>query len=75
MLGREMKIYRKDKNLTLKDMSKRTGLTTVYLSQIERGLNTPQVMETLKKISEGYGIFYPRVVECVLEGVKRKINP
>ena len=74
MLGNEMRIYRKNKGLTLKDVSKKSGLTSVYLSRIETGANLPLVKETLKKISDSYGIVYPRIVQCVLEDVRKKID-
>ena len=74
MLGKEMKLYRENNNLTLKVVSEKSGLSPVYLSQIEREIRTPLVKETLKKISKSYGIVYPRIVECVLEDIRKKLE-
>lgn len=46
----KIKQIRKSKNITLKEMSKRTGISVNYLSQIERGASNPSI-GILKKIS------------------------
>lgn len=46
---------RKDKKLTLEDLSQRTGFTIGYLSQIERQLRTP-TLNTLRKIAFAFGL-------------------
>lgn len=40
-VGVKIKYYRKKRNLTLKEMAKRTGLSTGYLSNVERDLTSP----------------------------------
>lgn len=50
-IGRKIKELRKDKNLTLKDLSIKTGLSTGFLSQLERGLSTIAI-DSLEIISK-----------------------
>jgi len=46
----KIKEIRKSKGITLKEMSKKTGISVNYLSQIERGLSNPSI-GIIKKIS------------------------
>ncbi|MGO1712760.1 MAG: helix-turn-helix domain-containing protein, partial [Senegalia sp. (in: firmicutes)] len=39
-IGSEIKELRKQNNMTLKDLSEKTGLSIGFLSQFERGLST-----------------------------------
>lgn len=50
-IGQQVKKLRQEKKLTLKEMSAKTGLSTGYLSQFERGITTIAV-EHLMTISE-----------------------
>lgn len=50
-IGIEIKQRRKEKNMTLKDVSEKTGLSIGYLSQMERGLTTI-AYHTIVKISD-----------------------
>ena len=46
---------RKSRNYTLNDLSRQTGYTASFLSQIERGLKEPS-LTTLRKLSEALGV-------------------
>lgn len=50
MLGEHIRNLRKTRNITLKDLALKTGLSIGYLSQIERNLTDPS-LSTLRKIS------------------------
>ena len=52
VIGETIRTYRKDKSLTLKQMSRRTGLSVSLLSQIERA-ETSASLSSLYKISAG----------------------
>lgn len=52
MIGENIRRSRKDKTLTLKQMSRRTGLSVSLLSQIERA-ETSASISSLYKISVG----------------------
>ncbi|MCQ4725977.1 XRE family transcriptional regulator [Anaerotignum faecicola] len=50
MLGKKIRETRKSKKLTLKDLSDATGLTSSYISQVEREIVDPSI-SSLRKIS------------------------
>ena len=51
----KIKKIRKEKKLTLKDMSEKTGFSISFLSQMERGVS-PITLTSLKKITEALSI-------------------
>ncbi len=51
----KIKALRQERNLTLKDLSEKTGLSLSFLSQIERGASSLSIT-SLKKISDALGI-------------------
>jgi DNA-binding NtrC family response regulator len=55
VIGDTIRTYRKEKNLTLKQMARRTGLSVSLLSQIERA-ETSASISSLYKISVGLGV-------------------
>lgn len=50
-LGNKIRMYRKSKSLTIKDLANLANVTSSLLSQIERGLANPSI-NTLKVISK-----------------------
>lgn len=54
-LGEELKKLRKDKKMTLKELSEKSGLSISFISQIERDLRT-LTFTSLKKISEALDV-------------------
>lgn len=54
-LGERIKQLRLDKNLTLKDVAKRTGLSISFLSQLEHN-KTSATLESFKKVSDALGV-------------------
>lgn len=54
-LGNELKKLRKDKKMTLKELSAKSGLSISFISQIERDLKT-LTFTSLKKISEALDV-------------------
>lgn len=54
-IGNKIRKLRKEKNLTLEELSKKTGLSLSYISLIERGLKNPS-LKALEKIAECFGI-------------------
>lgn len=51
MLGEKIRSFRKNKNITLQELSDNTGLSIGYISQIERNLVDPS-LSSLRKISQ-----------------------
>ncbi len=62
-IGYRVKDLRNRQRLTLKELAKKTGLTTSFLSQLERDLTSPSV-SSLEKIAEALntkvGYFFER---------------
>lgn len=50
MLGEKIRKIRSEKNMSLRDIAERTGLTPSFLSQVERDLTEPSIT-SLRKIS------------------------
>lgn len=50
MLGEQVRNIRKTRDITLKELAQRTGLSIGYISQIERNLTDPS-LSTLRKLS------------------------
>ncbi|MGB9856798.1 MAG: helix-turn-helix domain-containing protein [Dictyoglomaceae bacterium] len=54
-VGKKIRELRKERNLTLEELSKRTGLSLSYISLIERGLKNPS-LKALEKIASCFGL-------------------
>jgi transcriptional regulator with XRE-family HTH domain len=55
-LGRFIKEIRKDKNLTLREVAQRSGVSHPYLSQLENGRNDKPSPDILNKLANGLEI-------------------
>lgn len=51
MLGRKLKVIRKDRGYSLEELARRTGFSKSFLSQIENNKNSPSIA-SLKKITQ-----------------------
>ncbi|KUO77272.1 MAG: MerR family transcriptional regulator [Desulfosporosinus sp. BRH_c37] len=73
MLGDKIRTKRMEKQLTLKDLAKRTGVTQGFLSQVERGLTDPSIT-SLRRIAHALDvpIFYFLMEEDESSPVVRK---
>jgi len=54
-IAQKIRDLRKERNLTLKDLSSKTGLSVSFLSQIENG-SSSLAITSLKKIAEALGV-------------------
>lgn len=73
MLGEKIRIKRIEKQMTLKDLAERTGVTQGFLSQVERGLTDPSIT-SLRRIAHALNvpIFYFLMDEAKANPVVRK---
>ena len=55
ILGERIRQARRKKSITLDTLARRTGLTTGYLSKIERNLNNPPIA-TISRIATALGV-------------------
>lgn len=53
-IGQTIHRFREERQLSLKDLAARSGLTQSFLSQVERGLTSPSVA-SLRKIAQAFG--------------------
>ncbi|MBI3708248.1 MAG: cupin domain-containing protein [Proteobacteria bacterium] len=61
-LGAEIRHVRKAKGLTLSGLSRRTGLSIGYLSQVERGISGLSI-KALKQVSDSLGVQVARLFQ------------
>lgn len=54
-IGKNLKLYRKQKHMTQDIVAERAGLSKNYISQIELGLKKPSV-ETLIRLANAIGV-------------------
>ena len=54
-IGEEFKRIRKERKMTLRELSERSGLSVSFLSQVERGISTI-TFTSLRKIAEALGV-------------------
>ncbi len=66
-LGEKIKYYRKDKGLTLKELSQITGLSVGFISNIERNQNSPSV-SNLQQICTALNI---NLMEIIQDGSEK----
>ncbi len=65
-LGDHLRSIRKERKLTLKDLSQRADLSVPYLSDIERGVVNPSV-ETVQKVAKAYNMTFTDLFNGVEE--------
>lgn len=54
-IGVTIRRMRDDRQLSLKDLASKSGLTQSFLSQVERGLTSPSVA-SLRKVAQAFGV-------------------
>ncbi|WP_307891942.1 helix-turn-helix domain-containing protein [Bacillus swezeyi] len=73
-LGNLIKRLRKEKKMTLKEVSEKTGLSISFLSQVERSLCSITLL-SLRKISEALGVspsyFFPDTIQIDKDMIRR----
>jgi transcriptional regulator with XRE-family HTH domain len=72
--GEHIRMLRRERNLTLKDVAKGSGLPYQYLSRIERGeVNIPY--ETLAQIAQAMQVDMPRIVPAKVVMTPDDVKP
>lgn len=79
-IGKKIKKLRNDKNLTLKELSERTQLSTGFISQLERGLTTIDT-DSLERVAKALDVnlssFFvkrQKKKECVMRSYEREVS-
>lgn len=77
-LGEQIKGLRRERNLTLRDLSRQTGLSISFLSQVERGHSSLSI-SSLHTIAESLGVhlsaFFPPPVPANYVTRRRQRRP
>lgn len=60
-IGARLRVLRKDRGLTLAELSARCGVSVSYLSAVEKGVNHPS-LQTLAAVTEALGVRIPDVL-------------
>jgi transcriptional regulator with XRE-family HTH domain len=60
-IGARLRTLRKARQLTLAALSQRSGMSTSYLSAVEKGVNLPS-LQTLARLTEALGVSIPSVL-------------
>lgn len=73
-LGRRLKRARSEKDLTLKEVESRSGVSATHISQIERGMTSPTVgaLQKLAKALERETVYFLEEVELEEVSVARE---
>ncbi len=61
--GKFLRKQRKDKQLSLIDLAKRTATSSSYLSRIERGLRNPPSPAVLRRLAQALDVSYEQLME------------
>lgn len=61
-LGMKLKVLRISKNMDLKDVSKKSGISVAEISNIENDKNKPQIA-TIKKLAEAFDYDYNQLYD------------
>lgn len=67
VVGKNLKKYRKEKNLTQERLASRAGYHRTYISALERGRVNP-TLRTLTNLSDGLGI----QIQELFDDIKQK---
>ena len=62
--GKYIKTLREEKNLSLRQVEIKTGVSNSYLSYLERGLREIPTAEVLKKLSGAYNVSYEDMLKA-----------
>jgi XRE family transcriptional regulator, master regulator for biofilm formation len=71
MLGKRIKELRREKNLTLSQLSRKARVSKSYLSQLERNIQTNPSIEVLMKLARVLEVTIPELIESANSASKQ----
>lgn len=74
MLGRVIRRERQDRNLTIKELGDKSGLSEIYVGEIERGQKYPSA-KVLESIAQGLEIELAEFLELVADEIRHEREP
>lgn len=72
-LGRALRLRRTDMGLTLAQVSERSGVSTQFLSEIERGLKDPS-SEVIEAVAAVLGLQLPQILVLAAVGMTSGVS-
>jgi transcriptional regulator with XRE-family HTH domain len=74
MIGRVIRRERQDRNLTIKELGDKAGLSEIYVGEIERGQKYPSA-KVLESIAQALGIDIAEFLEVVADEIRSEREP
>lgn len=74
MLGRVIRRERQDRNLTIKELGDKSGLSEIYVGEIERGQKYPSA-KVLESIAQALDIELAEFLELVADEIRHEREP
>jgi transcriptional regulator with XRE-family HTH domain len=71
--GEYLKKLRKERNLSLREVEKKAGISNAYLSQIERGIRGAPSIEIMNRLADTYRVPVSDLIRVAIP--EEKINP
>lgn len=62
--GRYLKLLRKDRGMTLRQVEKITKISNSYLSQMESGKRNVPTLKILKRLADAYGMYVTNLIDA-----------
>ncbi len=73
-LGHVIRRERQDHNLTMKELGEKSGLSEIYIGEIERGQKYPSA-KVLESIAQALGLDIAELLELVAEEIRNEREP
>ncbi|GCF09403.1 helix-turn-helix domain-containing protein [Dictyobacter arantiisoli] len=73
-LGQVVRQERQYRNLTIKDLGEKAGLSEIYVGEIERGQKYPSA-KVLESLAQALGLDLAELLELMAEAIRREREP
>ena len=74
VVGRVIRQERQARDLTIKELGSKAGLSEIYVGEIERGQKYPSA-KVLESLASALGLDIAELLELMAEGIRREREP
>jgi transcriptional regulator with XRE-family HTH domain len=74
IVGRVIRQERQARDLTIKELGSKAGLSEIYVGEIERGQKYPSA-KVLESLASALGLDIAELLELMAEGIRREREP
>src|SRR5947209_5378007 len=74
IMGRVIRRERQERQMTIKELGEKAGLSEIYVGEIERGQKYPSA-KVLESIAEALGLDIAELLEMVAEEIRHEREP